>query len=442
MIDRARLDEAVRLLHPHVHRDSGPRQAGLKASDHLQPAPASTMSTSSTASCATSATTPSPTSVDHLPEHRRSSWSCCATSPTSCAAIGLADAAIDEYGYVMATIPATTHEAGVPTIGFIAHVDTSPEMPGAGVKPIVHRDYDGRDLVLPDDPSAVLRLRRHPGARRSDRPRHRDRVGDDAARRRQQGRRRRNRDRGGVSRRASRDSARHDPDRLHAGRGSRPRHRAFRRRARSARACAYTMDGGSRGEIEIESFSADAMTVTFHGFNTHPGYAKGRMVNAIKVAADFIDRLPDDTLSPETTDGHEGFVHPYVVQASVERTSVQAAGPRLRDRRPETRKRSSNALARDSRARYPGRPRRGRRRRVVSQHAGGARSASGRSPTTRAKRSGAPARAARRIRFAAAPTARGCRSWGCRRRICSPASTTSTRGSSGCRCRTWRRRSR
>ena len=83
------------------------------------------------------------------------------------------------------------------------------------------------------------------------------------------------------------------------------------------------MDGGRRGEIEIESFSADAITVTFRGFNTHPGYAKGRMVNAIKVAAAFIDRLPKDSLSPETTDGYDGFVHPYVVQASVERTSVR-----------------------------------------------------------------------------------------------------------------------
>ena len=72
--------------------------------------------------------------------------------------LGLADAAIDEHGYVMATIPATSKKAGVPAIGFIAHVDTSPDMPGANVKPIVHRAYDGRDLVLPDDPSAVLRL--------------------------------------------------------------------------------------------------------------------------------------------------------------------------------------------------------------------------------------------------------------------------------------------
>jgi len=93
--------------------------------------------------------------------------------------------------------------------------------------------------------------------------------------------------------------------------------------ARFGAFCAYTMDGGSRGEIEMETFSADAITVTFHGFNTHPGFAKGRMVNAIKLAAAFIERLPRTTMSPETTDGYEGFVHPYVVQAGVERTSVK-----------------------------------------------------------------------------------------------------------------------
>jgi tripeptide aminopeptidase len=87
--------------------------------------------------------------------------------------------------------------------------------------------------------------------------------------------------------------------------------------------CAYTMDGSTRGDLEWESFSADAMTLTFFGFNTHPGYAKGRMVNAIKVAAAFIDALPPDRLSPETTDGREGFVHPYVMQAGVDRTSVR-----------------------------------------------------------------------------------------------------------------------
>jgi tripeptide aminopeptidase len=92
---------------------------------------------------------------------------------------------------------------------------------------------------------------------------------------------------------------------------------------RFAARVAYTLDGGDRGEIESESFSADAATITFHGFNTHPGYARGRMINAIKLAAAFIDRLPPDRISPETTEGREGFVHPYVLQAGVDRTSVR-----------------------------------------------------------------------------------------------------------------------
>jgi tripeptide aminopeptidase len=87
--------------------------------------------------------------------------------------------------------------------------------------------------------------------------------------------------------------------------------------------CAYTMDGEALGELQIETFSADTMVVTFHGFNTHPGYAKGRMVSAIKVASDFIHSLPHDALSPETTEGYEGYVHPYVLDAAVDRTSVK-----------------------------------------------------------------------------------------------------------------------
>src|SRR3954469_10401227 len=236
--------------------------------------------------------------------------------------LGLADAAMDEYGYVTATIPATTRKAGVPTIGFIAHVDTSPEMPGAGVRPIVHRGYDGRDLVLPDDPTAVLRL--------VDIPALQDQIGNDVV------------TASGTTLLGADNKAgvaeivtaaayliahpeiAHGPVRIaftpdeEVGRGT--DHFDV---ARFGALCAYTMDGGSRGEIKTESFSADAMTVTFHGFNTHPGYAKRRMVNAIKIAAAFIDSLPHDTLSPETTDGHDGFVHPYVVQAGVERTSVK-----------------------------------------------------------------------------------------------------------------------
>jgi tripeptide aminopeptidase len=237
-------------------------------------------------------------------------------------ALGLHDADIDEHGYVMATVPATTKKSGVPCIGFIAHVDTSPEMPGRDVKPIVHRNYDGRDLVLPDDPGVVLRL--------ADNPALGEQMGHDivtASGTTLLGAD----DKAGVAEIVS--AAAHlmsHPEIPHGairigftpdeeiGRGT--RHFDVEK---FGAVCAYTMDGGSRGELEVESFSADAVTVTFHGFNTHPGYAKGRMVNAIRLAANFIDRLPRQELSPETTSGYEGFVHPYVMQASVERTSVK-----------------------------------------------------------------------------------------------------------------------
>jgi tripeptide aminopeptidase len=268
-------------------------------------------------------------------------------------AVGLPDAALDEHGYLTATIPATTTKAGVPTIGFIAHVDTSPEMPGAGVRPIVHRGWNGRDIVLPDDQSAVLRL--------ADNPALQDQIGHDIVT--ASGTTLLGADnKAGVAEIVTaaaclvahpeiphgRIRIAFTPDE-EVGRGT----QHFDVAAFGAQ-YAYTMDGGSRGEIEIESFSADAVTVTFHGFNTHPGYAKGRMVNAIKVAASFIDALPQGTLSPETTGDHDGFVHPYVVQASVERTSVRllvrdfvTAG--LKDKEGMVER-----LARDAASRYPG----------------------------------------------------------------------------------------
>jgi tripeptide aminopeptidase len=245
--------------------------------------------------------------------------------------IGLADAAMSPHGVVTATIPATSAKAHVPAIGFIAHVDTSPEMPGAGVKPIVHRAYDGRDLVLPDDPSAVLRL--------ADQPALRDCLGHDIV------------TASGTTLLGADDKAgvaaivaaaeylmahpgiphgvvriAFTPDE-EIGKGT-----AHFDVAAFGAQYAYTLDGGERGSVESESFSADAMTVTFQGFNTHPGYGKGRLVNAIKVAADFIDRLPKGYLSPETTDGYDGYVHPYVMEASVERTSVKLL---IRDFRAE-----------------------------------------------------------------------------------------------------------
>jgi tripeptide aminopeptidase len=118
-------------------------------------------------------------------------------------------------------------------------------------------------------------------------------------------------------------------------------------------ACAYTLDGGRAGEIEYESFSADAMTVTFHGFNTHPGYAKGRMVNAIKVAGAFLDSLPRD-MSPETTDGHDGFVHPYMLAASVERTSVRVIVRDFVTAALQEKHAMLRALAESAASRFPG----------------------------------------------------------------------------------------
>ncbi len=237
-------------------------------------------------------------------------------------ALGLADVTMDEHGYVTATVPATTARAGAPTIGFIAHVDTSPEMSGKGVKPIVHRRYDGRDLVLPDDPTAVIRL--------ADNPALQEQMGHDivtASGTTLLGAD----DKAGVAEIVSaaaflmaHPEIPHGPVRIaftpdeEVGRGT-----LHFDVARFAASCAYTLDGGSRGEVESESFSADAMTVTFVGFNTHPGYAKGRLVNAIKVAASFIASLPPDRLSPETTEGQEGFVHPYTMTPGVERTAVR-----------------------------------------------------------------------------------------------------------------------
>ena len=267
--------------------------------------------------------------------------------------IGLDDAAMDEYGYVTATIPATTTRAGVPTIGFIAHVDTSPEMPGVGVKPIVHRGYDGRDLVLPDDPAVVLRA--------ADIPMLAEQTGQDIVT--ASGTTLLGADnKAGVAEivtaaayLVAHPEIKHGTVRIaftpdeEVGRGT----KHFDVAAFGAK-CAYTMDGGRRGEIEIESFSADAITVTFHGNNTHPGYAKGRMLNSIKVAAAFIDALPHDRLSPETTDVYEGFLHPYVIQASVERTSVKllvrdfvTAGLKEKEALVEQ-------LANETVARYPG----------------------------------------------------------------------------------------
>jgi len=236
--------------------------------------------------------------------------------------IGVTDANIDEYGYVMATIPPTPGREQVPVIGFIAHVDTSPEVSGAGVKPLVHKNYDGRDLVLPDDPSMVLR--------EADNPELSEQRGNDiitASGLTLLG----SDDKSGVAEimAAAEYLMTHPevprgmvkigftPDE-EVGRGT----QYFDVNRFGAR-FAYTLDGPKRGELEIENFSADAMTIAFKGFNAHPGYAKGRMVSAIKLASEFVHRLPRHGLSPETTEGYEGFVHPHTIQGGVELSTVR-----------------------------------------------------------------------------------------------------------------------
>jgi len=236
--------------------------------------------------------------------------------------LGLEDVVLDEHGYVFGTIPSTSRKEHVLTIGFIAHVDTSPEMPGAGVKPLIHENYQGQDLVLPDDPSVVIRLEKNPYLK--------DQIGntiitasgstllgaDNKA---------------GVAEIVGvaeylmkHPEIPHGPIRLgftpdeEIGAGTR-----YFDVQRFGAVYAYTLDGEGLGEIQDETFSADTFHATFTGFNTHPGFAKGRMINAIKVAADFIGRLPSDAMSPETTEKKEGYLHPYVIDAAVDRTRVK-----------------------------------------------------------------------------------------------------------------------
>src|SRR5205085_6677921 len=186
--------------------------------------------------------------------------------------------------------------------------------------PIVHERYDGRDLVLPDDPAAVLRAVEIPALA--------ERAGDDIVTASGTTLLGADNKAGVAEIMTAVEHLLAHPEIPHGtirvaftadeevGRGT----QHFDVGAFGA-TYAYTVDGGSRGELEYESFSADAMTITFVGFNTHPGYAKDRMVNAIKAAASFIDRLPRSSLSPETTAGYDAFVHPYSLQAGGDRTS-------------------------------------------------------------------------------------------------------------------------
>jgi tripeptide aminopeptidase len=230
-------------------------------------------------------------------------------------AMGLRDAAQDEYGIVTATIPATvSHKA--PVIAFNAHVDTSPETSGVNVKPIVHANWDGRDIVLPGDPSKVLRT-----ADNAELAACKGKtivttdgttlLGSD--------------DKGGVAvimetaaQLLARPEIPHGPIRVlftcdeEIGHGV--DHVDL---AKLGAHVAYTLDGGGQGEIDCETFSADLALVTITGVNIHPSIGKGRMVNAVRLAGMFLDRLPRRVLSPETTEDRQGFLHPYRIEGGV-----------------------------------------------------------------------------------------------------------------------------
>jgi tripeptide aminopeptidase len=234
--------------------------------------------------------------------------------------LGLKDAEMDEWGYVFATIPSNT-DKDAPTICFCSHMDTAPDVTGTNVKPIVHRNYNGAPIVLPDDSTQVITTERHPYLK--------EKIGDDLI------------TASGTTLLGADDKAgiaiimdfanymvthpeiKHGAIRIlftpdeEVGRGV--DHLDIKKLNADY---GYTLDGGILGSIEDETFSADSVKVTFKGVSAHPGYAKGKMVNALKLVADFVAALPKDRWSPETTEGREGFVHPVAISGIMEEASV------------------------------------------------------------------------------------------------------------------------
>lgn len=235
--------------------------------------------------------------------------------------LGVDNAELDENGYVYAFLPSNV-EAEVPTVCFCAHVDTSPDSSGTDVKPILHKNWDGSDIVLPDDPSIIISQKNHPYLK--------ERIGDDiitASGKTLLGAD----DKAGVAVimdlvqylqehpeiKHGRISILFTPDE-EIGQG------VDKVNMEKVNAdFGYTLDGGPRAYLEGENFSANSATIVFEGVSAHPGYAKGKLVNAIKIAASFIDSLPQDSLSPETTEGYEGFVHPVHFEGGAEQTTVR-----------------------------------------------------------------------------------------------------------------------
>ncbi|HEU4471276.1 MAG TPA: peptidase T [Flavisolibacter sp.] len=234
--------------------------------------------------------------------------------------MGVSDAHMDEWGYVYGTLPSNTAKP-VPVICFCAHVDTAPDASGSRVKPILHKKYDGRDIVLPDDPAQVLTTDGFPYLQRL--------IGHDII------------TASGTTLLGSDDKAgvaeiidavnfllthpevKHGTIKIvftpdeEVGRGT-----AKIDLAKLGANFGYTLDGGEAGSLEDETFSADGVQLVIHGVITHPGYAKGKLVNALKIAGDVLASLPRAELSPETTDGRQGFIHPVRVEGIAEKATI------------------------------------------------------------------------------------------------------------------------
>src|SRR4051812_12636695 len=234
--------------------------------------------------------------------------------------MGLSDAHLDEHGYVYATIPANTDKK-VPVICFCSHMDTSPDCSGAKVKPQTVRNYQGGDIVLPGDPSQLIRAAEHPALA--------DQIGSDIIT--SDGTTLLGADnKAGVAEIV--DAARFLLDNPQIRHGTikilfTPDEEIGRGvdkvdLKKLGADFGYTMDGETAGHIEDETFSADGVTITIDGVSAHPGFAKGRMEHAIKIAAAIIDRLPKDTCSPETTDGKQGFLHPISTSGALEQARL------------------------------------------------------------------------------------------------------------------------
>lgn len=234
--------------------------------------------------------------------------------------LGVRDAHLDEYGYVYATIPSNTNKQ-VPVICFCSHVDTSPDCSGKDVKPLVHTNYQGQDIVLPDDPSVVIRYAEHPDLK--------NQIGNDVI------------TASGTTLLGADDKAgvaeimdavrlwmahpeiKHGEIKIlftpdeEVGRGV--DHVDLNKLGAHF---GYTMDGEKAGTIEDETFSADGARISIQGVSVHPGFAKGKMVSALKIAAAIVDGLPKDRLSPETTSHKEGFVHPVHIAGGVDQAVI------------------------------------------------------------------------------------------------------------------------